>query len=85
MIDERHVDPKAIVACNGTFRPTLCDELDDAEFRELDEVPMHVLDVAIDDVGRLRDTLGAVFDERSEEFDLLRGELPKERLDARKG
>ena len=46
---------------------------------------MHVLDVAIDDIGRLRDTLGAVFDERSEEFDLLRGELPKERLDARKG
>ena len=77
MIDERDVDPKAIVACNGTFRPTLCDELD--------EVPMHVLDVAIDDVGRLRDTLVAVFDERSEEFDLLRGELPKERLDARKG
>ena len=65
--------------------PDLCDEFDDTEFRELNEVPMHVLDVAIDDIGRLRDTLGAVFDERSEEFDLLRGELPKERLNARKG
>ena len=55
--------------------PDPCDEFDDAEFRELDEVPMHVLDVAIDDVGHLRDTLGAVFDERPQEFDLLRSEL----------
>ena len=75
VIDERDVDPKATVACNRALRPTLCDEFDDAEFGEFDEVPMHVLDVAIDDVSHLRDTLGAVFDECPQEFDLLRSEL----------